>query len=339
MDFATIGAAARDLSFRGDLMEAEVLFRHAIAQQPDADQARTDLAMTLFAQGRFAEGADFYESRLARVQHPALPWPRWRGEPLEGRRVLIWPEQGLGDQIMCARFAVALSASACDVTLICAPPLQRLFRQSLPLRVLPARGQLAFPDPDVWLWTMSLLKAVGVQAIQSAPYLTADHVTAPYRVGVATRGSATNANDACRSLPNHAAAELLALPGAGSLLPEHTGARDMLDTAEIIAGLDLVVSVDTSIAHLAGAMGKPVWILLPAYGTDWRWLREREDTPWYPSARLLRQKTPGDWSALIDQVRRGLSDSLSGRSSILQDGERQALPAFETRKARDQFAG
>jgi ADP-heptose:LPS heptosyltransferase len=92
-----------------------------------------------------------------------------------------------------------------------------------------------------------------------------------------------------------------------SLLPEHTGATDMLETAEIIAGLDLVVSVDTSIAHLAGAMGKPVWILLPALGSCWRWSRGRDRSDWYPTARLLRQPEPGDWRSVLTQLGRDIA--------------------------------
>jgi ADP-heptose:LPS heptosyltransferase len=92
------------------------------------------------------------------------------------------------------------------------------------------------------------------------------------------------------------------------LQPEVTGARDMLDTAEIIEGLDLVISVDTSVAHLAGALGKPVWILLPAENTDWRWMRGRVDSPWYPSARLYRQTKSGDWSPVLAKVRDDLAN-------------------------------
>jgi ADP-heptose:LPS heptosyltransferase len=128
-------------------------------------------------------------------------------------------------------------------------------------------------------------------------------------VGLVTRGSPTHRNDAHRSLPDALAAELRAAPGAVSLHPEDSGARDLQETAEIIAGLDLVVTVDTAVAHLAGSLGKPTWVLLPAHGCDWRWLRDRLDSPWYPSVRLYRQAAPGGWSEVVAAVRRDLANS------------------------------
>jgi ADP-heptose:LPS heptosyltransferase len=121
-----------------------------------------------------------------------------------------------------------------------------------------------------------------------------------------TTGAAYHPNDANRSLPPTVAAELLALPGAVSLRPEDTGARDFQDTADLIAGLDLVITVDTAVAHLAASLGKPTWILLPAAKTDWRWQKERTDSPWYPSVRLFRQGSAGDWAGVIAQVRTAL---------------------------------
>ena len=301
-DLETIRDVARAMHKKGQFREAEALYRHVLAVSPEEHVAAMELGMTLLAQGRYAEGAELYEARLKRTQDPPLGFPRWAGEPLEGKRVLIWPEQGFGDQIMCARFALWLAEHGSNVTLVCKAPLHRLFAQSLPFRVLPAEGRIEFPDPDVWIRTMSLISAVGQRGIECLPYLRANPVQPSFRIGVATRGSPTNQNDDQRSMPSDMAAALLAIPAAGSLLPEHTGARDFQDTAEIIAGLDLVITVDTSIAHLAGAMGKPVWILLPAWGACWRWMHGRSDSPWYPSARLFRQAAPGDWGGVIAEV-------------------------------------
>ena len=126
------------------------------------------------------------------------------------------------------------------------------------------------------------------------------------------RGNPTHKNDAKRSLDPSGAAELLSLPGAVSLAPEHTGARDFQDTADLIAGLDLVISVDTAVAHLAGSLGVPTWILLPSTGVDWRWLRGRKDSPWYPSARLFRQPPTGDWPSVLREVQAELATVGSG---------------------------
>jgi hypothetical protein len=302
MDARTIGAVACELSREGHLAQAETLFRHSLAEVPSNHEARINLAMAVLAQGRMAEGAQLYEARLASANEPHLPFPRWDGTPLDGKNIVIWPEQGLGDQIMVARYAKSLVDRGCTVTIVCPPTLERLFAKSLPANILPARGSIELPDADCWLWAMSLLAAMDGSHEPSAPYLFADPKRADFSIGVATRGSPTNLNDAHRSLDHETAATLLSLPDAGSLLPEDTGAADMLETAEIIAGLDLVIAVDTSIAHLAAALGKPVWILLPAYAVDWRWRLGRDDSPWYPSATLIRQPIPGDWCSVLRSV-------------------------------------
>jgi hypothetical protein len=126
-------------------------------------------------------------------------------------------------------------------------------------------------------------------------------------VGVAWRGDPRHPTNAQRSLTPHHRAQLEALPGAVSLLPEDTGAADFEATAEIIRGLARVVTVDTSLAHLAGAMGKPVWVLLAAENCCWRWQSGRSDSPWYPSMRLFRQRTPGDWGPVLEAVREELA--------------------------------
>ncbi|MDE2488185.1 MAG: hypothetical protein KGO51_12395 [Alphaproteobacteria bacterium] len=124
-------------------------------------------------------------------------------------------------------------------------------------------------------------------------------------IGVVARGAPAPPKDALRSLPDAYAAELLALPGAMNLAPEATGAADFEDTRRIVAGLERVITVDTAVAHLAGAMGKPVWSLL-SHDPDWRWGWSGETSIWYPSARLFRQSSPGDWRGVIDAVRAAL---------------------------------
>jgi hypothetical protein len=154
---------------------------------------------------------------------------------------------------------------------------------------------------DYWVLLGSLPRLLGVTAetLAGAPYLTVEPSGAG-GVGVKARGSPSHRSDRYRSLPDDAAAQLEML--GQSLDPAATGATDFLETARIIAGLDLVITVDTSIAHLAGALGKPVWILLASAHTDWRWLRGRSDSPWYASARLYRQDRPRAWDPVLRQV-------------------------------------
>ena len=305
----------------GRLAEAEESLRRAHDLAPSDARTRHALGIVLLSQGRYREGWTLYDARHdipdLRLFKPQLPFPEWRGEPLAGRKLLIFPEQGLGDQIQFARFAPWLAALGADVTLLCHPTLATLFRDSLGVRVVAAAGQVEFPDPDVWVMSGSITGRAGLEPedLPAAPYLEAPVPTTPpgARIGVATRGNPAHANDANRSLPADAAAELLALPGAISLLPEDTGAQDFAETAALVAGLDLVISVDTSIAHLAAAMGKPTWILLPRLMTDWRWMDEGEASPWYPTARLIRQAVPGDWTRVVRAVR---ADVEAGRLEV-----------------------
>ncbi|MFN3583133.1 glycosyltransferase family 9 protein [Phenylobacterium sp.] len=210
----------------------------------------------------------------------------------------------MGDQIMFARFAARAASEGADVTVLTPTPLARLFR-SMPVEVVEARGAAEFPDPDYWVMSSDIAGRAGatLETLPSAPYLSAQPGTSSV-VGVAWRGNPAFRNDANRSLPPDLGERLLALPGAVSLAPEDSGARDFQDTAEIIAGLDLVVSVDTAVAHLAGALGKPVWILVPDLTTDWRWMQHRIDSPWYPTARLWRG---GDWRPVVEAIERELA--------------------------------
>lgn len=286
---------AQILSREGRLAELADMHRRAIALQP-SDERHYALAITELYRGRYAEAWSHFERRpTKRAGAPRTTVPEWLGEPLAGKRILVWQEQGLGDQIQMARFVPLLAAEA--VTFACLPPLTRLLGQLCPTvsRLGEIRGRF-----DYWISSMSLPGRFGA---------TLEALPPPAPLKAAPRGAgglgvcwkAGEVTNAGRSLPADQAQRLLALPGALSLHPEDTGAADFQDTAEIVAGLDTVVTVDTAVAHLAGSLGKPTFVLLP-HQSDWRWLVGRGDSPWYGSVRLLRQPRPGDWAALIDQA-------------------------------------
>jgi len=316
LDAAAHHHLAGVLARLGDLAGAEGAYRRAMALAPQAWGTARALGVLLLRQGRYAEGFALFEARhhLPQYAKPDLAFPEWRGEPLAGKRLLIWPEQGLGDQIQFARFARTAHEQGAQVTLLCWAPLARLFAASLPAQVLAAQGAVAFEDPDYWVMSMSLAARFGasLETLPAKPYLVAPGGPAAPprsgdgpRIGLMARGAP--GGDATRALSEAAEAALRALPGQViGLSPEETGARDFADTAGVIAGLDLVIAVDTAVAHLAGAMGKPCWVLLSAE-PDWRWLDRRTDSPWYPSVRLYRQPSAGDWDSVVAGVRADLA--------------------------------
>lgn len=279
----------------------------------DWDEANAALA--LLRRGDYARGwpaleAVRFGAGYFRSRKPSLSFPEWGGERIASLAVL--GEQGLGDQIQFARFIPDLVRRGVAVTLYAYPAVAPLFA-GLGAKVVAADGNMRIERAEAWAMIASLPLRLGVrlETLSGAPYLSAPAGLAPKkkgRFGVVWRGGPNNLNDAHRSMPREAAAPLLALDGAISLAPEDTGVSDMAQTAAIIAGLDAVVSVDTSVAHLAGAMGKRTLLMLPASGVDWRWLEERADSPWYDSVELFRQSRPGDWSDVVARVRAAVTN-------------------------------
>jgi hypothetical protein len=290
--------------------EAEALLREAIELAPDDAELRQRLAVAVLADGRYAEGWPLFEARRdprlrEYVKTPPLPIPEWDGGPVEA--LLAWPEQGFGDAIQFARFLPVLATRGIRVTVLCRPELLTLF-QDAGLAAYPAQGGAELPAQQAWSLMGSLPGRMGVTLETLPPPLPIRaEPTRRGGIGIMTSGHSGHRNDANRSLPPAAAAALMALPGAVSLDPRDSGARDFRDTAGLIAGLDQVVSVDTAVAHLAGSMGKPTAVLLPRLNTDWRWLRGRTDCPWYPSLTLYRQAEAGDWEPELVAVRRDLA--------------------------------
>jgi hypothetical protein len=327
---------------QGDLEAAEAIYWAMIEEGEDALSAANNLCALLMAQrrsddlrrlylaisprlpedpawarrlfdqplaaGDYGAGWFWYEARRVafpdKLVAPPFGFPEWRGEPVSN--LLVWPEQGLGDMVQFARYLAPLHARGIKVTMVCPPELARLFA-ALPAAIVPKSSSMVLPAQDRWIMAGSLALASGPPYEPPPP---ARFIARPSRhggIGVMSAGAAHHDNDANRSLPPDVAAELLALPNAVSLRPEDTGASDFQDTADLIAGLDLVITVDTAVAHLAGSLGKPTWVLLPAVRTDWRWQKVRTDSPLYPSVRLFRQTTPGDWAGVLAELRQALA--------------------------------
>jgi hypothetical protein len=306
------------LTYTGRWREAVAPFQQRLALDPSNPAAKLALAYAYLGLGDYERGGPLYESRMDVAGQGAerLLMPnQWTGESVAGKSLLIWPEQGFGDQIQFARFAPLLQQMGADVTLVCPPPLVALF-QTLGVRIVEQSDETTLAAPDYWTLPLSIPHRLGMslEDVPAAPYLRAPDdargrwvgVAPPRAVGFAWRGRATHANDAHRSLASPEALRSLIEDTGRPALDLVDRAGDFAELAALVEQLDLVITVDTAVAHLAGALGKPCWILLPWYRQDWRWLQGRADTPWYPSVRLFRQPEMGQWNPVFDEVRRVL---------------------------------
>lgn len=290
-----IGVANHNLGLiaeqRGDFGAAVRCYRDALSADAARRETAGNLSLLLLAEGDYAEGWRLYEQRPANRADEKPHWPRWRGESLAGQRLAVIGEQGFGDQIQFARFLAPVRALGADVRLVCADAVMGL---------LGGRDTISRNEFDYWCPLLSLPFLLGV-TLETLPPPVRLPVT--WRggggVGVMVGGDPASPRYATKAPPFEHRPAMLAW--GADLRPEATGAADFLQTAEIIAGLDLVITVDTAVAHLAGSMGAPTWVVLP-WASDWRWMRDRPDSPWYPSVRLFRQSEPGDWASVLDAV-------------------------------------
>jgi hypothetical protein len=268
-----------------------------------APQEAYDRATQLFAEGSYAEAWPLYEARRKlKAQMNAAPiasCPEWQGEDLAGKKIVVCAEQGFGDQLMFGRYLPLLSAHGAEVIIACHPAYMARLFETLGYWTQPFHTDRPIPMADYWAPICSLPYRLGILAPPPARYLDLQ-LSSGGGIGVVTKGNPAHANDRHRSLPDDVDTDILSL--GRNLMPEATGAFDFLDTANVVSGLDGVITVDTAIAHLAGAMGKPCCVLLPWLGMDWRW-RDGVKTDWYPDFQLFRQSPDSDWSAAIDNAR------------------------------------
>jgi tetratricopeptide (TPR) repeat protein len=331
--------------------EALAAYRTAVAADPLHANGHVGVALQILLRGNFAEGWFEYlwRWRSSELSPPRIAAPAWQGDAPAGRHILLVAEQGLGDTIQFCRYAAVLRSAGANVSLMVQRPLVRLLSANLPWATV-VEEHPPPPACDVYcpLLTLPLLLGTTAETIPAAiPYLRAPAEPAAawhdrlgnrrrLRVGVAWAGSRKHVNDHNRSLRLATLAPLFAIegivwaslqigPGASEaagaparLIDPSARLGDFLDTATLVSQLDLVISVDTAVAHLAGAMGIPVWLLLPV-GNDWRWQLNRDDTRWYPTMRLFRQQAYGAWRPVVARV----GEALSALASAGREERRQ----------------
>jgi len=332
----------------GRLEDSLDVFEHGLAENPNPFAFFT-CSMAMLRVGDFVQGWERHEFRWLTPEfvpiRPTFAFPEWTGQDLAGKRILLLAEQGFGDTLQFVRYAKRVHDLGAHVSVIAPTDLASLLRTVPGVDAVPADATALGP-PDFFIHLMSLPHVFGstLQEIpRDIPYVSPREEvrerwrllpgTAGLRAGVVWAGSATHARDRHRSMPLGALAPLFQVHGVRwfSLQKAHATPTDkhllerwhiedlstnlinFEETAAAIEQLDVLVTVDTSVAHLAGALGKAVWLLLPVF-PDFRWMEERADSPWYPTMRIFRQDRPGDWTAVVQDVAsalaRGLETSL-----------------------------
>jgi tetratricopeptide (TPR) repeat protein len=321
----------------GRCKEAIAAVEKCLALNPDHHLAHNQLGILLLLTGEFRRGWFHCEHRLQRespdVFRPKFSQPTWNGSDLRGKRILLYPEGGFGDTIQFARYAPMVAECGGKVILGCGPALARLFQTIRGVTELAVSG-VHVPDFDLQcpMMTLPMLFDTTLDNVPAdVPYLHAEARAAEtwrrrlsegrvLKIGLVWAGNPKMSNDHIRSIHLSRLAHLGKIPGvrfyslqkgpASEQIAAKKGfeiadfkseLNDFADTAALVANLDLVIAVDTAVAHLTGALGKPVW-MLTRFAPDWRWVLDRDDSPWYPTMRLFRQTRSGEWDDPIDRL-------------------------------------
>lgn len=341
---------------QGRFREALESIDRSLSLKPDHAEAKYNRALVSLLTGNLEVGWNDYEWRWRRKGHalPHFPQPQWDGSPLEGKKILLYSEQGLGDTLQFIRYAPLVQERGGDVILACQRPLLKLLARS------PGINQLVALDsagsdfavqaplmslPRLFRTSLNTVPAI-VPYIHPDPQLVAawhkklENFRA-FKIGIVWQGNPLHEDNRQRSVPFYHFIGVARLPGVhvfslqndprdeqlqamssgsdarvtdlGSHIDQ--GESAFVDTAAILKHLDLVITVDTAVAHLAGAMGVPAWVALP-FVPDWRWLLNRDDSPWYPTIRLFRQAQTGDWTPVFERITKELQNLISITKSI-----------------------
>lgn len=326
----------------GRYLDAVREFEEELRRDPVDADAHMNLGLARLLLGELEAGWPEYEHRLLRKSMNTATGPRWTGAPLDTSTLLVFPEQGAGDNIQFVRYLARVRDENPKARIVYPAPaeLRRLFAPAL------SAWRVDMPEPhgdiEITGFQIALLSLPGLFRTSPAsipaqiPYLRADQAEvaawrarlqghAGLKVGLVWAGNPEYRMDRDRSLPADEVVRLLQAGGAcfvslqkgapdaparsDRLLDWMGEVRDFADTAALIEALDLVISVDTSVAHLAGALGRPVW-LANRFSPDWRWMLGREDSPWYPTMRIFRQPARGDWTSVVGALRRALAEEV-----------------------------
>jgi hypothetical protein len=336
----------------GDHAAALADFERAIAADPESVQTYYNRAFLRLSIGDWEGGWQDHEWRLRQHDHPHRNFvklaPEWRGEPLAGKRLLVYGEQGLGDTIQFLRYVARLRETGAELSLIVQAPLVRLVAANFPdLFVARSAGLRTGFDHQVSLMSLpAIFRDTDATLPRALPYLAADPARIAkwrqrialdaFNVGIVWQGALKYTRDATRSIPLAKFAPLAEIPGVrlhsvqaqvgleqldrfGASMGIHRFGEELeanpdglQEMAAIMANLDLLVMSDTAPTHLGGALGRPVWVAL-SRPADWRWMEGRDDTPWYPGMRLFRQETAGDWEGVFRRIADALRDEVSPR--------------------------